>query len=152
VSRLHIPETTMASWVAGAGIESFLLGTPARNGCRNAWETVLQVRVLDADGGANDPPSHVSPRRRTNRMCTNSPVRLVANDTISRFPHTPERAPGPFFSLGHNIWCCSDQGYPQLVGSFVDKWHSEQCKLPSRWCRRVPCASRYIVWHRRLVL
>jgi hypothetical protein len=148
--RLHIPGTPISSWVAGAG--GYPLGTSPRNGSRNAWETVLQVRVFDADGGANDPPSHVSPTRRTNRTCTNSPVRLVANDTIFPFPHTPERAPGPFFSLWHDIWCCSEQGYPQLVGSFVDKWHSEHRKPPSRWCRRALCASRYIIWHRGLVL
>ncbi len=30
---------TMSSWVAGAG--GYSLGTPARNVCRNAWETVV---------------------------------------------------------------------------------------------------------------
>src|SRR5215212_11836733 len=48
--------------------------------------------------------------------------------------------------------CCSDKDYPQLAGSFVDKWHSEHHKLPSRLCRRALCALRYSPWYRGLVL
>jgi hypothetical protein len=29
----------MCSWVAGAG--EYSLGNPSRNGCRNAWQTVV---------------------------------------------------------------------------------------------------------------
>jgi hypothetical protein len=39
VPDLHIPGTTMSSWVAQAGKHSSRVS--ARNVCRNAWETVV---------------------------------------------------------------------------------------------------------------
>src|SRR5215217_2159463 len=36
---LHIPRTTMSSWLAGTG--GYSLGPLPRNVCRNAWETVV---------------------------------------------------------------------------------------------------------------
>ena len=42
---------------------------------------IAEVEYLGSSRGQR-PPSHVSPKRRTYCMCTNSPIRLVANDTI----------------------------------------------------------------------
>src|SRR5215212_10645139 len=68
------------------------------------------------------------------------------------FPMTPLRGHRvPFFGLAQHA-VLPEKGYPKLAGSFVDMWHSEPCKLPSRLCRRILCASRYIIWHRGLVL
>jgi|GEM_PF-4485620 hypothetical protein len=41
IPNLHIlGATPMSSWVAGAGID-LSIWTPARNVCRNVWETVV---------------------------------------------------------------------------------------------------------------
>src|SRR5829696_8879626 len=57
------------------------------------------------------------------------------------FPMTPLRGHRvPFFGLAQHA-VLPEKGYPKLAGSFADMWHSEPCKLPSRLCRRILCAS-----------
>ena len=77
---------------------------------------MLRFSGLNAAAGANDPPSNVSPRKRTSRMCMISRVRLVANDTrISLSPDPREGTGYLFFHSGttfgvalsrviHNLW------------------------------------------------